>query len=97
MKGNDPIGDTPIFHFHDYGRKGKNNCQLAKSFTIIQLRQVTKNRQVPTRDAMTHFTVIALEDLFRSENPKRKIPCWLKCLKEKDECNFKNISPQWVK
>ena len=23
LKGNDPIGDTPIFNFHDYGRKGK--------------------------------------------------------------------------
>ena len=23
MKGNDPIGDTPLFHFHDYGRKGR--------------------------------------------------------------------------
>ena len=23
LKGNDPIGDTPIFDFHDYGRKDK--------------------------------------------------------------------------
>ena len=22
LKGNDPIGDTPIFDFHDYGRLG---------------------------------------------------------------------------
>ena len=22
LKGKDPIGDTPIFIFHDYGRKG---------------------------------------------------------------------------
>ena len=22
LKGNDPIGDTPIIHFHDYWRKG---------------------------------------------------------------------------
>ena len=22
LRGNDPIGDTPIFHFHDDGRKG---------------------------------------------------------------------------
>ena len=24
LKGNDPIGDTPIFNFHDYRRKGSN-------------------------------------------------------------------------
>ena len=24
LKGNDPIGDTPIFDFHDFGRKCKD-------------------------------------------------------------------------
>ena len=35
LKGNDPIGDTPIFDFHDYGRKCRS--LISESLSLLFL------------------------------------------------------------
>ena len=37
LKGNDPIGDTPIFQFHDYGRKGILHLFSARESQALNL------------------------------------------------------------
>ena len=41
LKGNDPIGDIPIFDIHDYGRKGNIRYLAWQIFGIVPYTKET--------------------------------------------------------
>ena len=46
LTGNDPIGDTPIFDFHDYGRKGKGeHRQVVDDNFNLKMHTIGQNSQ----------------------------------------------------